>query len=505
MGPFITMRIDMDNRPNIIFIMTDQQRIDTINATGNRHMITPNMDELVNRGTTFNHAYCPGATCVASRAATFTGMYPHNNGVYSFDNWSHHHNFVKELNSSGYHCVNLGKMHVMPLYDSAGFHERRVVENKSSQFKDYNKPEDEWGNFLSAQGIGRPNNRHITHENWDETRNAVEWEYEERLHSDNYVGDISVEWLKKWNQSKPLFLEIGFPGPHEPYDPPKKYIDMYDGADIPEPLYREGELREKPIQQLTLRNYFRDVKHGEARINIEDASIDELLRMRKHYYANVTLIDEKIGKIVETLKTTGMLDNTILVLTSDHGENLGDHKLSYKWLMYDSIVRVPLVIRDFRKENNTVERSDEFVNLLDLAPTILEYAGIKVPDYFDGNSLTPILEDREDPADREYVFCEDNYLMMIRSKEYKLVYYIDQEYGEFYNLTVDAGELNNLFDDPEYRELVFEYKSKLLGFISKTSYFNGKYRCDRAREYSVRWPENDYYGAYLQGSKERDG
>lgn len=495
----------MDKRPNIVFIMTDQQRIDTIRATGNPHMITPHMDELVQYGTTFHHAYCPGATCVASRAAVFTGMYPHNNGVYSFDEWAHHHNFVKELSDTGYHCVNLGKMHVMPLYDSAGFHERRVVENKSSQFKENGQPEDEWGNFLAWHGIQRPNNRHKTYEEWDKTQNAIIWEYDERFHADHYVGDISTEWIRSWDQKKPLFLEIGFPGPHEPYDPPQKYIDMYEDKALPLPVFKEGELEEKPLEQITLRNYFRDVKHGEARINVEDASIEDLLGMRKHYYANVTLIDEKIGLIIKALREKGMLDNTVLILTSDHGENLGDHRLSYKWLMYDSIVRVPLVIRDFRKDKAEQESCDELVNLLDLAPTILEYAGLKVPDYFDGNSLMPLITKGEDINERKYVFCEDNYLMMIRSKEYKLVYYIDQEYGEFYDLQKDPCELNNLYDKKEWKEHVSEYKNELLRFLARSTYFNGKYKTSRAKEYTMRWPSNEYYGPYLQGSQARDG
>lgn len=469
-------------------------------------MITPNMDRLVEKGTLFEKAFCPGATCVASRASIFTGMYPHNTGVYSFDRWSDQHNFVKELGGSGYHCVNLGKMHVIPIHDAAGFHERRVVENKSSQLSDFGIAEDEWVNFLLYNGMKRPNTRHIDYENWEDCRNAIQWEYDDNLHSDNYVGDISAQWIRSWNKKKPLFLEIGFAGPHEPYDPPKKYLDMYEGVTLPKPIYMAHELDEKPIQQKIFRDYFRYQNHGEAKINIEDATDEDILRMRKHYYANVTLIDEKIGHIIEALKDNEMLDNSIIVLTSDHGENLGDHKMPYKWFMYDTIVNVPLVVCDFREKHATVNTvSEDLVNLIDLAPTFLEYAGVAIPDCFEGKSLIPILRGEKDTEERDYVFCEDNYLMMIRSKTHKLVYYIDQAYGEFYDLVADPNELKNLFDEPSAQRLILAYKAKLLDWLAKSNYFNGPYKSSRSKHYSVRWPSDEHYGYFLQGSKAVDG
>jgi arylsulfatase len=488
-------------QPNIVLIMTDQQRFDTIKAAGYPYMTTPNIDRLADDGVMFTKAFCPGATCISSRAAIFTGMYPHNTGVYSFNNWAHHHNIAKVLNHSGYHCVNLGKIHMMPLYDPAGFHERRVVENKSMEYKKSGLQEDEWSNFLSWHGINRPTKRHEIYEDWKRYKNAVSWEYDDDLHSDNFIGDISTEWLNTYELDKPLFLQIGFAGPHEPYDPPAKYLDYYSDNELPLPVFKDSEFSEKPPQQETLKNYFRDA-YAESQIDVEDASEAELLRMRKHYYANITLIDEKVGQIVNALDKKGMLSNTVLIFTSDHGDNLGDHRLAYKWLMYDTVVNVPLVIRDFRKETgNEPRRNNDLVNLIDLAPTILEYARVKLPDYLEGQSLLPIMENQFDPAMREYVFCEDNYLIMIRSKTHKLVYYIGQEYGEFYDLIHDPNELDNLFDDPSVKDQIQSYESALLRWLSKSNYFNGQYKTDRAENYSTRWPEDESFGTYLQGCK----
>lgn len=122
--------MNVNEKPNIIMIMTDQQRYDTINELGYDYMHTPNMDHIARNGTAFTNAYCTGATCVPSRASMFTSMYAHNTGVYNlFNSWGHHRSWVHDLADNGYHCVNIGKMHVSPTYDDMGFHERVVVEN----------------------------------------------------------------------------------------------------------------------------------------------------------------------------------------------------------------------------------------------------------------------------------------------------------------------------------------------------------------------------------------
>lgn len=488
-------------KPNIIMIMTDQQRFDTIGAAGFKHMITPNIDKLANEGVIFNQSYCPGATCVASRAAIFTGMYPHNTGVYSFDRWCHQNTWVQDLADHGYHCVNLGKMHCDPLYDDCGFHERRVVENKTARFTENHVPEDEWGNYLLDHGIKRPNDRQITYPDWVERHNALEWEYDEKFHTDIYVGNMVRNWLEHWDGYKPLFLQIGFAGPHEPYDPPKKYLDLYENVDIPEAVFEVGELDKKPPQHKALRNFFRDTETHEAKIDTENATQEDIKRMRKHYYANVTMIDEWIGNIVEELDKKGLLQNSIIIFTSDHGDNLGDHRMPYKWVMYDTVTRVPLIIKDFREGKKSSTKIDELVSLMDIAPTVLEYAGIPIPSYLEGNSLQAYIKDGASNNSYKYVYCEDNYLIMMRSKEFKLVYYIGQEYGELYNLERDPWELDNLYDSEVYKEIKMEMKEDLLEWISKSNYFNGNYKAYKSKEYEMRWPDNDKFGYKLIGKK----
>ena len=150
------------NRPHIILIMTDQQRWDTIGAWGCDYMVTPNMDRLAEEGVSFRQAYCPGATCIASRAAIFTGMYPHTTGVYSFNDWGKHRNWVQDLNDTGYFCANIGKMHFSPRDIAGGFHERVIVENPTNKTLDNGGADADWGRFPTHHGQKRPNDRQRT-------------------------------------------------------------------------------------------------------------------------------------------------------------------------------------------------------------------------------------------------------------------------------------------------------------------------------------------------------
>ena len=161
---------------------------------------------------------------------------------------------------------------------------------------------------------------------------------------------------------------------------------------------------------------------------------------------------------MDALEARGYLDNSVVIFCSDHGELLGDHQLAYKWLMYDPIVHIPLIIR-------TAGSVDNPSTVTDLGPTILEAAGVEVPTYLEGRSLKPYL-DGEAIEPREFVCCEDNYQVMFRTKTHKLVYYIGQEAGELYDLTDDPDELWNRWDNPDHSDVKQQLLVKFLGLLS---------------------------------------
>jgi arylsulfatase len=489
----------LPQRPHIILIMTDQQRYDTIAAWGNEQMITPHMDRLVREGVSFHQSYCPGATCITSRAAMFTGMYPHTTGVYTFQHWANHRSWVQDLADAGYRCINIGKMHHSPQDAPGGFMERVVVENPTNKVHANGGADDDWGRYLRLHGEQRPNDRHLSDPAWIEKYQGVPWHLEERYHSDVFIGTAAESWIRDDQGEAPLFLQIGLTGPHEPWDPLPRHLAQYAGRELPKPVLREGELAQKPPQHLAHQE-LHATTHHESRIDMRRIDAAGMERMRRHYYAKITTVDEQVGRILDALEAKGYLENSLLIFCSDHGEMLGDHQLAYKWLMYDPIVHVPLIIR----HPGSVQqpgRVDDLVSLIDVGPTVLQAAGIEPPTYMEGQSLLPYLADLADgsPVARRYVFAEDNYQIMMRSTTHKLVYYIGQEEaGELYDLTVDVHELHNLWADAEAAQVKQALLLDLLSWMATSNYYNSGYKRERARHYEMRWPTAD--NAYLHGA-----
>ena len=237
----------------------------------------------------------------------------------------------------------------------------------------------------------------------------------------------------------------------------------------------------------------------ESVIDMYSPDEEDIARMRRHYYAKITTVDEQLGRVIDALEERGFLDNSLLLFCSDHGELLGDHWMAYKWLMYDPIVHVPLIVRDGRRDR-AGEEIDDLVSLMDLGPTILAAAGVEVPSYLEGRSLVPYMEGPGgDFAPREWVYCEDNYQLMMRGERYKLVYYIGQDQGELYDLERDPHELWNLWDGAEHHALQRDLLAQLLRWLASSTYYNAGYRRQRSRHYGMRWPTPD--NAFLHGAK----
>jgi len=471
-------------QPNIILIMTDQQRMDTIQAWGYDYMVTPNMDRLIAGGVSFRQTYCPGATCIASRAALFTGMYAHNTGVYSFMDWSEHDTWVHDLSRHGYYCANIGKMHFTPTHDRGGFHERVIVENPTTTEHWRGGPDDDWGNYLRIHGYERPNHRHLTDPAWIEKYQGVPWHLPEEMHSDVFIGNSAVTWIEGYRGEKPFFLQVGFTGPHEPWDPLPRHVALYRDEALPPAVTMPGDLENKPPQHRTHKEFHAHSGH-ESRIDLSNASAADIEHMRRHYYAKITTVDEQLGRVLDALESRGFLEDSLVIFCSDHGEMLGDHTLAYKWLMYDTIVHVTMILKSTSQKGQNLE-VHELVSLMDIGPTILEAAGIEIPSYIEGQSLLPYLRD-EETQPRPYVICEDNYQVMLRTRTHKLVYYIGQDDCEFYDLQADPHEFHNLWRSEAHTKVRGEYLHMLLDFLATSNYFTSGYKRARQKQYRVRW------------------
>lgn len=470
--------------------MTDQQRFDTIRALGAGHMVTPSMDSLAGRAVRFRNAFCPGATCVASRAAIFTGQFAHNTGAYSFLDWGHHRTWVNDLADAGYWCVNIGKMHLQPRDVDGGFHERIVVENPTSVSTWGGRGDDAWGRHLSLHAEERPNHRHRSDPAWREKFQAVPWHLDPSLHSDVFIGDQAVAWIRSWKPNQPLFLQVGFTGPHEPWDPLPEHLAAYEGIELPDPAAFPEDLSSKPPQHEALKNFHAGVDH-ESRIDMPNATLEDIRKMRLHYYAKITLVDQQIGRVVAALEERGLLDNSLLIFCSDHGEMLGEHGMAYKWLMVDDVVRVPLLMVPGRNFSCAIPRDElSLVSLIDVGPTFLEAAGLPVPFRLEGRSFLSALKQDGPLPVQEFVYCEDNYQLMGRSLTRKIVIYHGQEAGEFYNLEEDPMETRNLWDLSEWIAERDTLRLGVLSWLAESAYRHAGLKCGTP-EIPLRWPGND--------------
>ena len=443
-----------DDRPNIILIVTDQQRYDTIRALGFPYMDTPHLDRLVNEGVALTNCFITAPSCAPARASLFTGFYPHTTGIFkNGDSWTR--SWVERLGDAGYHCVNIGKMHTAPFETPLGFHERYVVENKD-RFLEGRYYFDEWDKALAAHGLVKQQRAlYRRREDYRERLGAFEWELLEDLHSDMFVGNMATWWIDSYPQTGPLFLQIGFPGPHPPYDPIPRYAAPYMDRDLPLMPVTDEDLSGQPPPFLAMRQHNCDVDHDSV-VHMLHPTQEQRHRQRAYYLANVTMIDEKIGQILAALERKGYLENAVVMVTSDHGDCLGDHGHSQKWTMYDTITRVPAVIWGTGRFAGG-RRVDDLYQLMDLGPTILELAGIPAPETMEAISILPALEGAEDARGRDYVFAEHSrdgtlqttaFMTMVRSRDWKLVHFLDESFGQLFNLNEDPEETRNLWDDP---------------------------------------------------------
>ncbi len=511
------------NLPNILWFCTDQQRFDTVQALGNPHIRTPNLDRLATEGVAFTHAFCQSPICTPSRASFLTGRYPGNvracmNGN---EEWGEGAPLItKLLADEGYDCGLSGKFH---LAGAHGREEPRPHEDGYRVFHWSHDPQDRYpsghayADWLAAQGYALRDLR--------EDPASISPD----LHQTTWCTDRAIDFISEKRRKGPWLMSVNVFDPHAPFDPPQEYLDRYDPAKIPPPLFRPTDLTTQDAIPGDFQNTARPPEEFGAQ------------RVIAAYYAMIELIDENVGRLLDALEETEQRENTVIIFTSDHGEMLGDHGLLLKGCrFYEGLVRVPLIISwsghfPAPAESAPVDSADDdgpagteenghasdsgspptaenghaaddaspsaaevdpeaalapapkaeesepavglvsnaLVELIDIAPTILELADLPLPQGMQGRSLVPILRGHTDPHQhRDFVRCEyyralnpdapgrDDYegsfANMYRDDRYKVVVYHGHQQGELYDLHEDPGEFRNLWNDPESADLRFD-------------------------------------------------
>jgi arylsulfatase A-like enzyme len=497
----------MQDRPNIVFILTDQQRYDTIAALGHEHMITPHLDRLVSQGVAFENMTITSPSCAPSRASLFSGVYPHTSGVFRNDeNWNYC--WVKDLAEAGYRNVSVGKMHTMPVEAAFGFHERHVVENKDRDHPNLPFYLDNWDKAYFLRGLQKPSRvSQRTRADYDKLLGAWVWEHDEILHPDVFVGQMACWWLNRYTGDEPFFLQVGLPGPHPPYDPTQAYLDLYADRKLPDPIPPDPESQPQAMRKL---REFHLGEDADGIVHLDNPSREQSRRQRAHYYANVTMIDKQVGDILEALERRGVLDNTIVIFTSDHGDCLGDHGHSQKWNMYQQTVHVPAMIA-WPGRIPQGKRVTDLVALFDLGPTILEFAGIAPPDWMEATSLQPYFGGSVD-IPRRRVYAEHSndalltgtrFMTMIRDGQMKLVHFVDSEEGQLFDLDKDPNEQNNLWHQPQYAQTRAWLVDEILKWRLESSLVTQGFvqACRHAERAMMSPPGSPAKGQHREGSR----
>lgn len=453
--PFLEVNNDA---PNILWIVTDQQRWDTIGELNNEYVKTPNIDRLVKEGVSFTRAYAQSPICTPSRASFLTGMYPST--VHSTKNGQSHWAeaaplVTKILSDAGYDAALAGKFHL----STAQAH-KPELRPKDDGYRLFHY------NHMPYQG-GSSNDYIMWHKERGVDIIELKREYgyiPSEYHEVTWTTDRTIDFMKE-KREIPWLVSLNIFDPHGPFDPPQKYFDRFDIDKLPGPYFKDSDLEQKGEFSNVMFQGSHPKKYDDRSNKVRQAK----------YWAQIDQIDENIGRLLESLKETGQLDNTLIIFTSDHGDMLGDHGLTKKGArFYEGLVRVPLIFWYPSKFEKNL-RSEALVGLIDIAPTLLDLTGKEVPERMQGKSLLPILTGEKAPDHHKDFVRSEFYntlgirpeegqkyafATMIRTDRYKLVNYHGHEKGELFDLKNDPHEFENLWDDPDYEDIRFELMKK---------------------------------------------
>jgi arylsulfatase A-like enzyme len=452
--------------PNILYIMTDQQRYDTLSCVGRTDCRTPNLDRLANEGVRFDNAYTVCALCSPARTSMLTGRYPHNHRMWNNNDmmqWAvrdlpdGERIISQDLVAAGYNCGYVGKWHCgeSKLPGDYGF-VGMDVPNYGDPYQTK-----EYGDYLATRGLEPP--RYVppvieyAPGHFDGPVEAC---------APHFLVEYALDLLTGFHEerersSKPFMLFLSFWGPHAPYLVPEPFASMYDPADVELWANFRDDLAGKPRVQDRFRRAFSNYPNVS-----DDAWCDGIAK----YWGFCSFIDAEIGRLLDVLQEMGRKDDTAVLFSTDHGDMTGSHGGIWdkSAFMYEETYHIPLIAR---VPGMTVAGTvcESFVSNMDLPTTVLDVASLPIPTSHDGRSLTPLFRDIESDwrDDLMSEFHGHRFLYsqrMVRWGDHKYIFNAPDE-DELYDLARDPHELNNCIDDPTYDEIATEGRRRLLQWI----------------------------------------
>ncbi|MBW6480977.1 MAG: sulfatase-like hydrolase/transferase [Bacteroidales bacterium] len=457
-------------KPNILFIFSDDQAYSTIHALGNNEIHTPNLDKLVNAGTTFTHTYnmgaWNGAVCVASRAMLNTGRF-----VWRAHALENHQQDLSDrgemwgqlMQKAGYETYMTGKWHVKTdaeklfehvIHVRPGMPKDNWNQQVFNRIREMENSENPDFNDVMPVGYNRPSGP--SDESWHPWDKKFGGFWEGGKHWSEVLGDDAVAFIdSSKNKEEPFFMYLAFNAPHDPRQSPKEYVEMYplENIDVPESYMPEYPYKDNIGCGPSLRDEaLAPFPRTEYAVKVN----------RQEYYAIISHMDTQIGRILDALEKSGKAENTYIFFTSDHGLAVGNHGLVGKQNMYDHSIRVPLFVIGPDVPKN--RKIDVDVYLQDVMASTLDLAGMEKPEYIEFNSLIPFIKGKR--KESFYPAIYGCYLKdmqrMIRADGFKLIVYPQIKTMRLYDLSNDPLELNDLADNKDYNEIKMKLYNQLL-------------------------------------------
>ena len=443
----------LTDRPNILLITTDQHRGDHLSVAGHPVVETPNLDAFVNQGAYFPNAYSEIPSTTGARLCMLRGRGSYYCGLigYAGVEWNERNSLAEVLARHGYHCINVGWRNLHPRRKLYGFHTviphdlREGMDDYMEWLREKAGPEaHEFGHGLNPNG-------------WT----ARPWHLDERLHPVVWTVNKTLEQIRKRDPTRPFFVWCSFVRPHSPYDPPKPYWEMFIHRELPE--ISIGDWAHKydvPNPGLPITAWYGHLTPEQNR------------RMRAAYMAMVSFIDSQIGRMLTALqRDLRVLDDTLIIFTSDHGDMMGDHHLHRKTYAYEGSARIPFLVRYPKGWDLPTGTFKQPVGLQDVMPTILEAAGIRAVEGVTGRSIFAAIRGEQW---REFIHGEHSpcystqeAMHYLTDGREKYIWLPASDTELFFDLTVDRQERRNLAKDPAYRERVDMWRNRLIELLAK--------------------------------------
>lgn len=446
----------MHNRPNILLITTDQHRGDCLGLAGHPVVETPHLDALFQQGAWFPRAYSEVPSTTSARRTVISGQHPERHGMVGYKDgvpFEVRHTLPGELARAGYHTQFVGNMHLHPHRKLFGFHHKVLHEGPRGvpgYVDDYNTwlAHTPWG-AVAERDHGLDSNSWV----------ARPFHLPEWCHTTYWTVDRAIHFLDRKDPTQPFFLWISFVKPHAPLDSPEPYFRLYLDLDLPEP----------PIGDWA---HIHHVETHGPDVNAWRAVLPRRVvhRAQAAYYGLITHIDHQLSRLFQHLRNLRLWEDTFVLMTSDHGEMLGDHYLYRKSYAYEGSARVPFLIRYARgmEDLKPGKIVDQVVELTDVMPTLLDAAGVEVPETVDGRSVLPLLRG-EAVHWRAYVHGEhsscynpENAMQYLTDGKEKYLWFPVTGQEQLFNLVEDPQECRDLVRLPEAKDCVAKWRARLI-------------------------------------------